>query len=95
MLKNETMLRFTRHALERLFQRQISPGECEAVFKNGEAIENYPHDKPFPSKLYFGMVKQRKLHIVVAIERSTAHLITAYEPDSEVWENDFKTRRKK
>ena len=94
-MNSNIVLRFARHGLERLFQRQISPEDCDTVFKNGEIIENYPNDKPFPSQLYFGVVNQRIPHIVVAIEDKTGHIITAYEPDTEIWENDLKTRRRK
>jgi hypothetical protein len=90
---NKIELRFTRHGLERLFQRKISPKECERVYESGVIIEQYPDDKPFPSKLYLGVIDQRALHIVVATEEQIAHVITAYEPDSNLWESDFKTRR--
>ena len=33
-------LRFTRHALERMFQRGISPKNCENVFANGKIIDD-------------------------------------------------------
>lgn len=93
-MNNSIVLRFTRHGLERLFQRQISPEECEKIFNSGEVIEDYPDDKPFPSRLHLGMVNQRVLHIVVAIENQIGHVITAYEPDPKLWEQDFKVRRK-
>ena len=94
-MENKIALRFTRHGLERLFQRQISPKDCEEVFESGEVIESYPDDKPFPSKLYSYAVKGRNLHVVIAIEGQVVHVITAYEPDYALWENDLKTRKKK
>lgn len=87
-------LRFTRHALERLFQRGITPEECEKVFMEGDVIEKYPDDKPFPSKLISGTVKGRILHLVVSSEEEKCfHVITAYEPDRKVWNGNF-TKRK-
>jgi hypothetical protein len=75
--------------------KKISPEECEGIFEMGTVIEEYLEDKPFPSKLYLGTLNQRALHIVVAIEGQTAHVITAYEPDPNLWEPDLKTRRTK
>ncbi len=36
------------HAIERMFQRDISEEAVELVVKNGEIIEEYLDDKPFP-----------------------------------------------
>jgi len=79
-MNNGITLRFTRHALERLFQRAISPEECEIVFRTGKIIKEYQDDKPFPSQLYLGHPGHRPLHVVVAIEGDIVHVITAYEP---------------
>ncbi|PWU21035.1 MAG: hypothetical protein C5B49_03175 [Bdellovibrio sp.] len=88
-------LRFTRHALERMFQRGISPGDCENVFRKGKVIEAYPEDKPFPSELRMAVVGENILHLVVCYENSVAHVITVYKPDPLLWENGFTKRRKK
>lgn len=93
-MNNEITLRFTRHALERLFQRAISPLECEIVFKNGKVIEEYLDDKPFPSQLRLGHTGFRTLHIVVAIEENIAHVITAYEPTTAIWDKKLERRKK-
>jgi hypothetical protein len=43
-----------------------------------------------------GMVSQRPIHAVVAkdAETQTIFVVTAYEPDVELWQADFKTRKK-
>ena len=87
-------IRITRHALERLFLRRISPVQCEFIISLSEVIESYPNDTPFPSMLYFGRVDDRNLHVVAAIDEKACHVITAYEPDTDLWEADFKTRKK-
>jgi hypothetical protein len=44
-------LEYTRHALEKMFARRISPDIVELVVKTGETVEDYPDDTPFPSCL--------------------------------------------
>ena len=63
----------------------------------GECIEDYPDDYPFPSGLFFGWHEANPLHVVAALEETSprVYIITAYEPDVEHFENDFRTRRKK
>ena len=89
-----TELRFTNHALERMFKRSISPGECEEVFRQGRTIEAYPDDEPFPSELRFGQVGDKMIHLVVAFGENAVHVITAYEPNPALWDEGF-TKRKK
>jgi|APSaa5957512622_1039677.scaffolds.fasta_scaffold165835_1 hypothetical protein len=64
---------------------------------NGEIIENYSTDKPYPSCLICGFTEtQRPVHSVWAYnkEKQKAILITVYAPDPERW-IAFKKRRKK
>ncbi|HXX22088.1 MAG TPA: DUF4258 domain-containing protein [Terriglobia bacterium] len=51
--------------------------------------------RPYPSRLVLGWIGARPLHTVVADNLSENELIviTVYEPDSEVWEADFKRRK--
>jgi hypothetical protein len=63
---------------------------------NGEVIEEYPEDKPYPSVLILGRTKEeRVLHIVCAYnkEEDLAITITAYQPNPELW-IDYKRRKK-
>ncbi len=86
---------FTRHALEKMEERNIAEEEVEKVIRFGMTIERYPHDKPFPSRLVHGVVNGRPLHVVVAdASEEVKYVITAYEPSPEKWEANF-TRRKK
>ncbi|MGJ3247685.1 MAG: hypothetical protein ACFE0I_16620 [Elainellaceae cyanobacterium] len=45
--------------------------------------------------MLLGYVNQRPIHVVVAIalEIQTVYVITAYEPDSTLWQTDFRTRK--
>ena len=87
-------LRFTAHALERMFERGISPKECEAVLEEGKTIEEYPDDQPFPSEIRLGFVGSRPIHLVVSFDRDTVHVITAYEPTLERWEKEYTVRKR-
>ena len=80
----------------KMFERQISKTEVEVVLDTGEEINDYPDDRPLPSSLMLGFVSKRPIHIVVAYDKNEMKciLITVYEPDTEVWDMDFKTRRK-
>jgi len=63
---------------------------------NGEIIEEYPYDFPFPSYLIMGKTAMdRVLHLVCAIGDEKLWIITAYEPNVVEWETNFRTRRRK
>jgi hypothetical protein len=63
---------------------------------DGELIEEYPDDHPFPSGLVLGFINRAPLHVVVAVDKEVdcCYIITAYQPDSEYFESDYKTRKK-
>jgi len=86
---------FSGHAVKQMFQRQISRDEVKAVLDDGEVIAEYPDDRPYPSYLMLGIVNQRPIHTVVAgdVETQTIFVVTAYEPDEDLWQADFKTRK--
>ena len=90
-------VKFSAHAIRQMFERRISKEEVLKVIKDSETIGEYADDFPFPSRLALGVVEGRPLHVVVALnpDGPTCIVITAYEPTTEVWSNDFKTRRKK
>ena len=62
----------------------------------GEVIEEYPDDAPFPSRLVLGFPGERPIHVVAADEPDSdiTHVITAYQPDPEQWDESFRRRRK-
>lgn len=86
-----------RHVLERLISRGISRQAVLQILRFGECIEDYPDDHPFPSGLFFGRHQDKPLHVVAALDEAVPeiYVITAYEPDQEHFEPDFRTRRKK
>ena len=83
----------TAHASQRGVQRGISSSEIEEAVISGEVIEDYPDDKYGPSCLIFGKTNSnRVLHIQVSYPPNVK-VITLYEPSSDEWESDWKTRK--
>lgn len=88
-------IRWTRHVLKRLLQRGISQASVIQAILNGEIIEQYPDDYPFPSCLLLGNTAAgTALHVVCGRGPGEVWMITAYRPDPAEWENDLKTKRK-
>jgi hypothetical protein len=87
---------FRIHAIQRLFQRAINVADVRLVIENGEIIENYPDDTPYPSRLLLGWCGDRPVHVVAADNQAEGEIIiiTVYEPDPQLWEADFRSRRK-
>lgn len=87
-------LHFSGHATVQMFKRKISVNDIENILLNGRIIKSYPEDKPFPSYLVLGVVKERVLHIVVSSNiQEDCYIITAYEPDSAIWNEDFSSKK--
>jgi len=88
-------IRFSRHAIERMFARGISELDVLNALRHGQLVEEYPDDKPYPSMLLLGWRDNQPIHIVAARdnENNTCIVITAYRPDSAHWGKDFKTRK--
>jgi Domain of unknown function (DUF4258) len=86
---------FRVHAIQRMYQRNISEPEVRHVIATGETVEDYPDDTPYPSRLLLGWHGQRPLHVVVADNADDQEniVITVYEPDLTEWESDFKRRK--
>ena len=85
---------FTRHAAERCRQRGITAKDIKDAVMNGEVIEDYPDDFPFPSCLILGSVaKIKPLHVCMSDEGSGGRIITAYFPLSERWDSGFRIRK--
>ena len=51
---------------------------------------------PYPSCPILGMaINGKYLHVVVSHDEAFIYLITAYYPDPQLWEPDFKARRER
>jgi len=87
-------IEWRRHALERMFERDISRAEVKMTLKNGEIIENYETDVPFESALFF-YIDSKPIHVVASLDEAsnTIYIITAYVPSTTHFNDDLKTRR--
>ncbi len=89
---------YRTHAIERMFERDISDEVVEKVIKDGKIIEEYLDDKPHPSFLILGYEKndlKKSIHVVFAKDGKDIVVITAYRPDESKWTNKYQTRIKK
>ncbi len=90
-------LYWTYHVNMRLKDRHIPRREILSSLETYEIIEEYPEDKYLPSYLVYAKHGKKKFHILTAIDKldDKIIIITCYEPDSNNWEADGKTRRRK
>ena len=89
------MIVWKRHAVSRIEERDILQSEVIECINNGEIIEYYISDKPFASCLVLGLTyKKRTIHTVCSYADKQIYIITAYEPNNEKWESNFRTRKK-
>ena len=87
-------IRWTNHCVVRLFQRNISQEDIENALLNGEIIEEYENDYPYPSCLVYEVnLNNKVLHVVCGANETELWVITAYYPDNIKWEDDLKTRK--
>lgn len=95
MLMRPSRLVFRVHAIRRMFRRGISDDDVRRVVADGEPIERYPDDTPYPSRLLLGWSGSRPIHVVVADNPAGQEtiVITVYEPDSGLWEAGFRRRK--
>lgn len=87
-------IRWTNHVIVRLFQRNITQEDIENALLNGEIIEEYENDYPYPSCLVYGInLNNEVIHIVCGLNEIELWIITSYYPDNIKWEKDLKTRK--
>ena len=86
---------FSNHAVQRMFERGIRTSDVRTVITSGEVIAEYQDDRPYPSYVILSFIKDRPIHVVVAVELDTreCYVVTVYPPDPELWNSDFRTRR--
>ena len=90
------------HCLKRMLERDITREDITSCILHGEIIEDYPldddniHEASFPSCLILRVdtKKDNTIHVVVGYNGKKIIIISAYRPDLEHWEPDYKTRRK-
>jgi hypothetical protein len=92
----QARIQWRKHVLQKLAERGIQQDAVREVLLNGEHIRDYTEDRPFPSALFLGYIAGKPLHVVAALDaiNKEVFVITAYEPSLDVFEPDYRTRRK-
>ena len=85
------MIVVSQHCMKRIIERGIELAQVKRAILDGEVIEDYPDDFPYPSALILG----HGLHVVAGVGDGRLWLITAYRPNPAQWDNDLKTRKVK
>jgi len=75
----------SKHARDRMFERNISTDEVMDIVASGEVIEEDPHRIPCPSAVILGFINHIAYHVVVAFCLEHLVVITAYFPKEEKW----------
>ena len=81
MARENLRLIYRVHAVVRMAECEICEEDIAHVISEGKEIEDYPEDKPYPSRLLLGWVDQRPIHVVTAAAGHDMIVITVYEPD--------------
>ena len=82
------------HVAMRFRQKGLKVKNIRFVVNNGEIIEQYPDDYPFPSCLILGKTIDGKyIHVVMSDEGKMSKVITAYYPDPNKWDDQLKVRK--
>ena len=90
----EGKYRLTVHAAVRSKERGITTQDMEDAILNGEIVEEYPEDKPFPSCLILGRTRDGlPLHVVCSLA-PVSDIVTLYYPDEKRW-IDYRLRRRR
>jgi hypothetical protein len=84
----------TRHCQRRCDSRGILLEEIKRVINEGEIIETYPRDTPYPSCLILGYVRKNEPLYVLCALGNIVHIITVHWLDPAKW-MDPKTRRER
>ena len=87
-------IQWSGHILTRMQQRGIKIKDIINCLSDGEIIEYYEDDYPYPSCLVLGKSDDKSLHIVCALEKDNVWMITSYYPSKDEWLDDLRTRRR-
>lgn len=96
LISENSKIKFSSHALQRMFERGIKKDTVIEAVKNGEIIQEYPEDAPYPNSLLLAIINNKPIHVVSAFneKENEVYIVTVYSPDKKIWADDFKTRRK-
>jgi hypothetical protein len=86
---------FRVHAVQRMFERDVSIKKVLGVIKTGETIKDHSSETPEPSRLILGFQGRRQFHVVTSenLETNETTIITVYIPEPDKWKKDSRNRR--
>ena len=88
-------LLFRVHAVQRMFERNVSVKQVTRSLQVGETIEDYSAEMPEPGRLILSFQGKRPFHVVTSENHKTNEttIITVYIPGRDKWNKDFKSRK--
>jgi hypothetical protein len=88
-------LLFRVHAVQRMFERNISIQRVKEAVDSGVTVEDYSAEMPEPSRLILGYQGKRPIHVVTSENQETniTTIITVYVPDQNKWDKSFRSRK--
>ena len=90
-----TRILYRAHAVQRMFEREISPLKVRKALESADVIEDYSSEMPEPSRLIMGFQGKHPFHIVTSenLEANEIIVVTVYLPDPNKWKKDGRSRR--
>jgi hypothetical protein len=90
-----TKILYRTHAVQRMFEREISVSKVCKALEADDMIEDYSAEMSEPSRLIIGFQGKRPFHVVTSENPESAEItvITVYLPDLDKWKKDFRSRK--
>lgn len=90
-----TKILYRAHAVQRMFEREISPTKIRRALEAEDVIEDYSNEMPEPSRLIMGFQGKRPFHVVTSEnpEENEITVVTVYLPDPNKWKKDYRSRK--
>jgi hypothetical protein len=90
-----TKILYRVHAVQRMFEREISPVKVCKALEAEDMIEDYSSEMPEPSRLLMGFQGKRPFHVVTSEnpEANEITVVTVYLPDPNKWKKDSRSRK--
>ena len=85
---------FRVHAIQRMFEREISVKSVKKILETGEIIEDYSAEMPEPGRLIMGYQGNRPIHLVLSenTKDNQVIIVTVYIPGPDRWKKDHRSR---
>ena len=85
---------FRVHAVQRMFEREISVKNVRKILDTGKTIEDYSAEMDEPGRLMLGYQGKRPVHIVLSenTKDNQVIIVTVYIPGPDRWKKDHRSR---